>query len=1195
MRPRAMAVALFVLVAACYPPAALKASSITRYIRTSPEERIFPDDVYYSYVAIPARSVPLRTWKEIWEDQGTPSTSDDVEQDIVYIPSDSESLQWVSDDSNVCQVSANGVLTTVAAGDCTVTCTYTGTPEEGVLTHSLPVRVIPLETATMDLDLLFIERLRKTAGGEAVKFERGTEHAVPHPGETVIYRAYIANMGQRASGSFNAHWKVNGTEVATDSVADLDVAGEMVPSGRYLRDPEHWYYASDVELLHHRNEISLDLERVWSDGREEIELELEPLSTVTDSNSDNNHLLIHSDAICLAYFYHEDNYLGMTHVQQVNKPYTDEAKRVLRRETSWADAEIAIKSSSGYDRQQRWARVTNAQFADSKSPLIPDGISERIRAETWIVARDVIRDAGLNCWKLGDLDKAADLIWGWYHPTNFALYRDAGIDAEWCNLWGGLWTDYPMIHEISHARYLGDNYINWIANNQIELTDGQGQRAFPMNSDPAFNLLTRWNHWQDPLWFVNGVYQGNMMQGGPYWKGWDQHNAIAWQRMKGMRWPRRCANSPDPLFDAFCEYYEDSAENYWIRVVGADAQPLVGAVVEVHKKRAATSSFTDAIDIESVTDAEGLAGLGSNPGSDPAEWYRVPHFDTDEYYRYHPKHWWGADHTVLRIRYGEKTFYKFVSNYDLNLAFWNRCGWETAWKLIADGLYPNAPDPEFFPDAPRPNAGSSVVLSYTIDPSWDSAQEIAHRDEVPAFIDTGIRVTAPAYGDVLPGGSQADITWDTVGATGTDVTIRCSLDAGITWSEIAPGTAKPNSGAYAWDVPDLNAGLCKVQVVPSAHEAYGGSNGGFFSIRSSSPTPTPAETPTITPTAGPTTPPTPFPYPVKVDDKNAAVVYSGTGWTNWNQAEDYGGSELDSATAYDHAEFSFTGTGIRWIGPKDKNNGMSAVYLDGVFAANVDQYKPSPKVCQNILYGIGDLPPGNHTIRVYVKRQKNQLAIDWWVTIDAFEYNAPPTPTDTPTPSPTGTETPTPTDTPTKTPTPTPTKTPTKTPTITPMPTDTPTGTPTAPPTPTLPPTATSTVTPLSTPTPIPVVVIKPGQLRAGFSFIVDLSLVRKINAAFDFYLLADSPYGPCTLSFDGRVAPGIRAVYSDIQGFNAPSTITIRPRIILPTTMGGQQVTFYAVVVQAGKMPPVSHLSELSPTVRYVITMDRKTATVEP
>jgi len=64
-------------------------------------------------------------------------------------------------------------------------------------------------------------------------------------------------------------------------------------------------------------------------------------------------------------------------------------------------------------------------------------------------------------------------------------------------------------------------------------------------------------------------------------------------------------------------------------------------------------------------------------------------------------------------------------------------------------------------------------------------------------------------------------------------------------------------------------------------------------------------------------------------------------------------------------------------------------------------------------------------------------------------------------------------------------------------------------------------------------------------------------------------------------------------RGILPPYSTTIRPQVILPATMGGQEVTFYAVVVQAGKMPPVSSPSELTPTTLYVIMTDKKTVTV--
>jgi hypothetical protein len=46
---------------------------------------------------------------------------------------------------------------------------------------------------------------------------------------------------------------------------------------------------------------------------------------------------------------------------------------------------------------------------------------------------------------------------------------------------------------------------------------------------------------------------------------------------------------------------------------------------------------------------------------------------------------------------------------------------------------------------------------------------------------------------------------------------------------------------------------------------------------------------------------------------------------------------------------------------------------------------------------------------------------------------------------------------------------------------------------------------------------------------------------------------------------------------------------------MKGKAVSFYAVVVEAGKKPPVRRLSDLAPDTPYVTMMDKKTVTVGP
>jgi hypothetical protein len=101
--------------------------------------------------------------------------------------------------------------------------------------------------------------------------------------------------------------------------------------------------------------------------------------------------------------------------------------------------------------------------------------------------------------------------------------------------------------------------------------------------------------------------------------------------------------------------------------------------------------------------------------------------------------------------------------------------------------------------------------------------------------------------------------------------------------------------------------------------------------------------------------------------------------------------------------------------------------------------------------------------------------------------------------------------------------------------------------------------------------------------------LSQDIAERFDYYNLADSPFGPCTLYFNGRVEMGITPLYRNVPGYEAPFEITVIPDIILPLTLGGKEVLFYMVVVEAGKVPPVTSLSELTADSPYVIMFDKK------
>ncbi|MFB6850241.1 RICIN domain-containing protein [Streptomyces sp. NPDC056373] len=120
-----------------------------------------------------------------------------------------------------------------------------------------------------------------------------------------------------------------------------------------------------------------------------------------------------------------------------------------------------------------------------------------------------------------------------------------------------------------------------------------------------------------------------------------------------------------------------------------------------------------------------------------------------------------------------------------------------------------------------------------------------------------------------------------------------------------------------------------------------------------------------------------------VDDKAAGVTYSGT-WSNWNDTKDMNGSEKFTSTAGNYAEFSFTGSGVRYLSMTQPNMGKVDVYIDGTLAqAGIDAYA-STVTKQVPLFEKTDLAAGPHTIRVVCTGTKNSASSGTVCALDAF-------------------------------------------------------------------------------------------------------------------------------------------------------------------------------------------------------------------
>jgi len=123
--------------------------------------------------------------------------------------------------------------------------------------------------------------------------------------------------------------------------------------------------------------------------------------------------------------------------------------------------------------------------------------------------------------------------------------------------------------------------------------------------------------------------------------------------------------------------------------------------------------------------------------------------------------------------------------------------------------------------------------------------------------------------------------------------------------------------------------------------------------------------------------------------------------------------------------------------------------------------------------------------------------------------------------------------------------------------------------------------------------IIDPGVLTAGRSFSIAIALREDITKPFDYYLFVETSAGTYTIDCDGSVRKGIVPIVRNASRLDAPYFTMIRSSVKIPASMQGETVTFYAMVVDAGKIPPVQKPSDLTPDTPYVIMLDKKTAVV--
>ena len=124
-----------------------------------------------------------------------------------------------------------------------------------------------------------------------------------------------------------------------------------------------------------------------------------------------------------------------------------------------------------------------------------------------------------------------------------------------------------------------------------------------------------------------------------------------------------------------------------------------------------------------------------------------------------------------------------------------------------------------------------------------------------------------------------------------------------------------------------------------------------------------------------------------VDDSDSRIAYTGA-WNHHPLGDGYNGTFSYTDVAGATAEFTFTGFGIAYVASLENNRGIAEIYFDGEYRGRIDLYS-SGTVRQELVFMDNDLTYGEHTIRIVVTGEKNPLAKDAYVDIDAFEVRTP--------------------------------------------------------------------------------------------------------------------------------------------------------------------------------------------------------------
>jgi hypothetical protein len=120
----------------------------------------------------------------------------------------------------------------------------------------------------------------------------------------------------------------------------------------------------------------------------------------------------------------------------------------------------------------------------------------------------------------------------------------------------------------------------------------------------------------------------------------------------------------------------------------------------------------------------------------------------------------------------------------------------------------------------------------------------------------------------------------------------------------------------------------------------------------------------------------------QVQETDSGIAY-GVGWIQGNRDKAYNeGTTAETATVGAQATFTFTGSGVSWVGARGPQTGIARVFLDGAFVQDVDTYAMTEGP-QHTDFTVRGLAPGTHVLAIQLIG-KNPASTNFWILVDAF-------------------------------------------------------------------------------------------------------------------------------------------------------------------------------------------------------------------